>query len=212
MAESTALPMRLLGTAVAILALAGGVIGYRLLVPQRAAPELDGGIVYSAPRDTAPVQLLRHDGKPFQPAMVGKWTFAYFGYTYCPDVCPVSMTVLGEVSRQLAAQERAESTGFLFVTLDPGRDDLARLTEYTAFFGPRFDGVTGDPAVINQFATSVGVAYLPPSVKEETDYTVSHSDNIYLLDPTGRVAGVFRPPHHPDILLRYLDAISAQPE
>lgn len=121
------------------------------------------------------------DGKQVtQDAFRGHVTMLYFGYTFCPDVCPLVMqnvvTALGQ------AKEAGKQVRFLFTTVDPHRDTIKVLTGYTQAFGPQFTGLRGDANQLERLARRYRVAY---SVKPSPDpslYEVSHSDSIFVFD------------------------------
>jgi len=113
----------------------------------------------------------------------GKVVLLYFGYTYCPDICP---TTLAHVAQMLTPiDSSAKDVRVLFITVDPARDDLKTLKEYTANFGPEFVGLRGSPDALAALAKRYRVAY---SVKPDPDpakYVVSHSSALYAFDRDG---------------------------
>jgi protein SCO1/2 len=115
----------------------------------------------------------------------GKWLVIYFGYTFCPDVCPMTLTEIGDALDALGP--RAVAVRGLFVTIDPRRDTPSVLTEYLKSFDQRLIGLTGSPAQIAQAAKSFHVFY----ERRDTDdgnYSYDHSAFIYVLDPEARFA------------------------
>ena len=115
----------------------------------------------------------------------GKWLAVYFGYTFCPDVCPTTMMELAGALKVLGP--RADAAQVIFVTVDPQRDKPAVLAEYLKSFDPRFVGLAGSPAQIAAAARSFNVFY----ERNETDdgsYTYDHSSFICLVDPGGKLA------------------------
>ena len=113
----------------------------------------------------------------------GKVVLLYFGYTYCPDICP---TTLAHVAQALTPIDKsADNVRVLFVTVDPARDDLKTLRDYTANFGPEFVGLRGSPDELATLAKRYRVAY---SVKPDPDpakYVVTHSSALYAFDRDG---------------------------
>lgn len=181
--------------ALAILAFAIGVVSYRHLQRPPTPPEISGA-VYPIPRPAAEVSLLRQDGTSFVPATdIRHWSLAYFGYSYCPDVCPITMAVLAAAADRLAAELPGTRLDYLFISVDPERDTPERLSTYVPYFRADFVGITGDLVAINRLATSFGVVYLPPPTNAGQDYSVDHSDSLYLLQPGKGLRAVFRPPH-----------------
>ncbi len=117
----------------------------------------------------------------------------FFGYTYCPDICPLTLALLQEVYGQLAEADRAV-TQIVLVSVDPQRDTPARLREYLAYFNPDFVGLTGSEAALTEFSRQMGALFIKPDTSE-TYYTVDHSARIFLVGPTGATVALFSPPY-----------------
>jgi protein SCO1/2 len=113
----------------------------------------------------------------------GRWQLVYFGYTYCPDVCPATLSEIADALRALGPQARAVVP--LFVTLDPERDRPAVLRKYLAAFGPQFVGLTGTPAQIASVARAYHVYYAKQSLPDG-GYSIEHASAIYLIAPNGK--------------------------
>jgi len=131
----------------------------------------------------------------------GKWSFVFFGYTHCPDVCPTTLGVLGRAFKILEAESAiaAEIQG-IFISVDPQRDTPELLKEYATYFNKKFIGVTGSAAELEAFSRQIGVLYTihaKESGKPDDAYLVSHNSTIFLLDPQGRLHGRFPPPQTP---------------
>ena len=116
--------------------------------------------------------------------------------------------MLSAAARQVEQTPTGERLGYLFVSLDPTRDTSERLATYVPFFHDDLLGVTGDPVTINRLATSLGVLYTLPAPNSE-DYTIDHSDSLYLFQPGGGLRAVFRPPHSVDSLAADITAVVA---
>ncbi len=118
-----------------------------------------------------------------QSLLKGKWSAVYFGYTYCPDVCPTTLQMLGTVDRSLGA--RQQDFQVVFVTVDPARDTPSQLKLYLSngVFPPGAIGLTGTPEQIAQIAGAYGVYYQKQGTG--ADYSVNHSSAIYLMNPKG---------------------------
>lgn len=115
----------------------------------------------------------------------GKVAMLFFGYTSCPDVCPLSLAKIGACLSSLEAGQ-AQHVDALFVTLDPGRDTAERMHRYAEFFHPDIIGLTGARKEIDEVAARYGVAYeRKPSPESALGYTISHPDTILLLDGDG---------------------------
>ncbi len=119
----------------------------------------------------------------------GSVVLLYFGYTWCPDVCPTNLGFIAQALGQMTDAERSR-VRVLFVSVDPERDDLKRLADYAAFFAPEVSGVTGTPEQVARVAALYGAAYRRVAVQESVaGYLVDHSSYTYLVDPAGRLAG-----------------------
>jgi protein SCO1/2 len=119
----------------------------------------------------------------------GKLLLVYFGYTYCPDICPTSLAATSEGLKLLSPDEQAR-VAMIFVSVDPKRDTVARLKEYAEFFHPAIVGATGTPEVIAELAGRYGVFYAEQKVETAGDgYVVDHSADTYIVDPAGRLVG-----------------------
>lgn len=119
----------------------------------------------------------------------GKLVLLYFGYTYCPDVCPTSLAATSDGLRLLTPEEQAK-VAMIFVSVDPPRDTPARLKDYVAFFHPAIVGVTGTPDNIASIARRYGVFYAVQKVETAGGgYVVDHSADTYVVGPDGKLVG-----------------------
>ncbi|TDP49247.1 protein SCO1/2 [Zavarzinia compransoris] len=135
-----------------------------------------------------PFGLIDEDGKPVtEKSWPGKYLLVFFGFTYCPDVCPTTLAQMTEVLKDLGpAADRIQP---LFITVDPERDGAAELKNYTSSFDPRITGLTGDRSQIDAvLKTYRGVALRRG---EGEDYTMDHSTLVYLMGPDGRLKWIF---------------------
>ena len=130
------------------------------------------------------------DGKEVSGAdYKGKVTLLYFGYTFCPDICPTTLLNLTMVLKKLG--RLADDVRVLFVTVDPNRDTLQTLKQYTSAFAPQIDALRGTADQLAELAKRYRVAY---SVKPETrdhPYEVTHSSAVYVFDRSGQVRLLF---------------------
>ena len=147
----------------------------------------------TVPPDPAPVQHLRftltdHHGQPFSDReLAGRYALVYFGYTYCPDICPTELGFIHRLLTQLGpAGDRLTP---LFITIDPARDNAAVLAEYAPLFDPRLIGLTGPPEAVAAAAASVGAFFQRTDVvtKQPGFYLMDHSLSTYLIGPDGAV-------------------------
>lgn len=121
----------------------------------------------------------------------GKLILLYFGYTHCPDVCPLTLQRLKGAISNLGKQ--ADQVRILFVTVDPRRDSLAVLKKYTAFFGPQVLGLRGDKADLRKLTKMYRVTYGYDKPDASGNYNVSHSSAVYVFDRKGEARLLIRP-------------------
>jgi protein SCO1/2 len=115
----------------------------------------------------------------------GKVVLLYFGYTQCPDVCPLTLSNLSRVLAQMG--DKANDVEVLFVTVDPDRDTLPLLKDYTAAFGPQFVGLRGTPDQLAALAQRYRVSYSVTPATDTDPYTVTHGSAVYVFDQDGNI-------------------------
>ncbi len=144
-----------------------------------------------------PFSLVDQTGKAVtEQNFAGQWMLLYFGYTYCPDVCP---TELGTIAAAVdALGPLAEKVVPVLITIDPQRDTPAQLAEYVSRFHPRMQGLTGSQEQVADAARRYRVYYARVNRAEAAEYLMDHSSFVYLVGPDGRVRALFRPEAGPD--------------
>lgn len=115
----------------------------------------------------------------------GKIVMLYFGYTHCPDVCPITMARLAAAMRQLGTA--ADRVRIVFVSVDPARDTPSLLHRYVTAFDPHASGLTGTPDKIESLAKRYRVAYEAEKAKANGSYDVTHSSAVYIFDKSGHI-------------------------
>ncbi len=147
------------------------------------APELRG-TEYSEPRQTPQFALQDAQGEPVSlQDFRGKVIPIYFGYTFCPDVCPLTMANLARVQEQL--DDGGAQMQVLMITVDPQRDDPATVQNYVDSFHPTFVGLSGSPQQIAAAADPFGVFYQAVEGSEAIGYLVDHTARIFVIDKSG---------------------------
>jgi cytochrome oxidase Cu insertion factor (SCO1/SenC/PrrC family) len=154
-----------------------------------AAPAAIAAPTSTAPATGGPAVISGHftlnglDGQQVTDANYrGKWLLVYFGYTYCPDVCPTVLMRIGQALKELGSV--ADRIQPLFITVDPERDTAPHLAQYMAAFDSRIVGLRGDSAQIRDAARQFHVYYRARSLGNG-EYTVDHSSFVYVIAPDG---------------------------
>ena len=161
------------------------------------------------PRNLGSFNLMDSAGKEFLPKdFEGKWNMLFFGFTFCPDICPITMSMLSRIEKGLDIENQEKIRIFL-VTVDPDRDSPDQLKVYLENFSENFIGLTGGLDQIYNFATRVNAPFSPISNSKDPHYTVDHTGSIILINPEGNYAGFFRAPHNQDDIKKaILDIVS----
>jgi protein SCO1/2 len=182
---------------VAIVALVLGLTVNKVLNSKGQADPtvlLDAGIVLLPQSRSLPeLTMTNQDGQPQAvDQLKGKWSLLFFGYTFCPDICPATLAQVRQLQGQLPAQTQAQLQTIL-VTVDPARDTPEQLKKYLGFFDAGFIGLTGSLEDIQMLANAVSIPFIPADTSKE-NYTVDHSGNLVLVGPDGRQRGFIRAP------------------
>ena len=157
-----------------------------------AAARLMDDLMWGRARVGGPFTLVDHTGRTRSDAdFRGKFLLVYFGYTFCPDVCPTDLQQIGLAVDKLGTAGAAAQP--LFISVDPERDTTAVLAQYVALFHPRLIGLTGTPEQIQAAASAYKVYYARYKPPEGGDYVIDHTGFIYLMDGTGAFRGFFPP-------------------
>lgn len=160
-----------------------------------------------APKELPDFLLFNQDFKPLRRQdLQGQWTLLYFGYMNCPDVCPTTLSHLSRVMKSLKQSDVIPLPRVLFVSVDPWRDTPQKLKEYVRYFDPSFLAASADTPQLNILTNALQVIYYNNRNREDsTDYAVSHSDAVFLLDPLVRLRGYFKAPLNDDEMTRVLE-------
>jgi len=171
------------------------------------------GTLFDKAKPLEPFSLVDHHKQSFNAASFkGKWSFVFFGYTQCPDVCPQTMQILKAVSIEFDRQDNMpepskdtkgpkvdgyfSNTQFVFVTVDPARDTPDKLAKYVSYFGKNFIGLTGKNTQLDAITRQFGILHKVTPNKDPTKYQVDHGGNIILINPKGEYQAMFRYPHN----------------
>ena len=129
--------------------------------------------------------LTSHEGNEVKLSdFKGKAVLLFFGYSYCPDICPVTMGTLKTVTDNLG--EDGDKVQVLFITVDPQRDDVEKLQGYVPYFDESFIGLTGTPEEIDKVAEDYNAFYMKEEIEGESEYLMGHTSSVYLINPKGK--------------------------
>lgn len=209
----------MMATLVALSSATAGVAFWKI-TEARKHPVRASLIVLPESRVIADFALTDHHAQPFSLAELrDQWSLIFFGFTHCPDVCPTALYELQQVrnimKEKIHGNEKMDGEiampRILFISVDPERDTPENLQQYLSHFDPAFIGLTGEHEQLLPLTRQMGIAY---RIEEHADgalqYGVDHSAGILLINPAGRLHGVFPAPHHADkISADLLDVIEA---
>lgn len=160
-------------------------------------------------------QLTDQSGAVFAPPdLRGKWHFVFFGFTSCPDICPLSMAALEAFYRELQARGEDSDVGVIMVSVDPLRDTPEIMGNFVSSYHPDFIGLTGEYPQIAGLAEQLFFAFAGPQehggAHGSDDYIVQHSDYIAVVDPQGRYRGIVHAPHNGERLMQAFLSLSTE--
>ncbi len=198
---------RILIAVVAVATLTLGTVA-SYVVPRPQPPTIDG-LLWPQSKALTAFVLEDHHRKAFTlDRLTGRWTLLFFGYTHCPDVCPVILSMLKNAIALMG--ESGADVGppqVVFVSVDPERDTLEHMAAYVGTFHPEFLGVTGSDADLEAFARQLGVLIMHDEPEADGHYLVDHTAAVFLIDPRGHLVALFQAPHAAETLARDIPRI-----
>lgn len=180
-----------------VLALAGGLLAAIYVAPpQVQQPQFAS--FYPQPRVLKDFNLKNQRGELIGlEELQNKWTLAFVGYTFCPDICPTTLAELKRIYPELQTIEADNPIQVLFISVDPKRDSVARLNEYIQFFNPEFIAASAKHKVLFPLVRSMGMMYAIEDSTDDDNYLVGHSGAVVIINPQGQVIGRFKPELEP---------------
>ncbi|HEY4135559.1 MAG TPA: SCO family protein [Alphaproteobacteria bacterium] len=173
-----------------------------------AAPGATNNAVLRLPAGTdlgGPFNLVDQDDRPVTDAtFAGKFMLIYFGFTYCPDVCPTEMQTMATAIDELGPS--GDKVQPMLISVDPERDRPSQLKDYVAAFHPRMMGLTGTDEQIAAVAKAYRVYYSKNAPDADGAYNVDHTSFVYLMGPDGKLRSVFRGGASPELMVAELKA------
>ncbi|TDV52890.1 protein SCO1/2 [Pseudomonas graminis] len=181
----------------AIVALVLGLTVYRVLSGPDQGDQtalIDAGIILlPQSRNVPDLSLTDQDGQSVSLSQLkGKWTMLFFGYTFCPDICPTTLAQLRQIKSELPS-EAVGKLRIVLVSVDPDRDTPEQLKQYLGYFDKQFLGLRAPVDTLQKLANAVSIPYIPADTRKP-GYTVDHSGNLALLGPDGTQRGFIRAP------------------
>ncbi|WP_055128751.1 SCO family protein [Pseudomonas mediterranea] len=156
---------------------------------------IDAGIILLPQARTLPdVKMTDQDGQPVAvDGLKGKWSLLFFGYTFCPDICPTTLAQLRQIKSELP-KEAVDKLQIVLVSVDPNRDTPKQLKQYLGYFDPQFKGLTASSIEdLQKLANAVSIPFIPADTSKP-NYTVDHSGNLAVIGPDGTQRGFIRAP------------------
>ncbi len=152
--------------------------------------------LFPDPKPLTAFAFTDHENRVFDLSRLkGKWSFLFFGYTHCPDICPMTLAILARAHEDIVKSTvGAKDVQFVFISVDPNRDTASKLRQYVTYFDTSFLGVTGDSAQLGNLAGQLGAAYQVAITAGVENYPVYHTAAVFLVDPRARYHAVFAPP------------------
>ncbi len=173
---------------VAVSVMTVGFLGKEVAKPEDAT-------LLPEPRPLPDFTLTSTSGEPFGPeAFRGRYSLVFFGFTNCPDVCPLTLQILADVRAELKERSLAPPE-VVFVSVDPDRDDQERITRYLGYFDATMTGLGGSSRKLKPLLEFFGVGVHVMSSNDQ-DYTVTHSSAVFMVNPAAEYVAVFSSPEN----------------
>lgn len=158
-------------------------------------PGLTNAVLYpGSMRELPEFELTDSDDRAFDKARLsGKWNFVFFGYTRCPDICPMTLQTMQGIAEHLEGEDAAR---FIFVSVDPERDDTRQLKSYVKYFNPDFLALSGPHRELKKLTRAMDASYNRYRLPEVPGFDyINHSASIYLVSPDARLYALLPAPH-----------------
>ncbi len=177
-----------------MLSISAGAVAFSYLSTPLPLPEY--ALYYQEPREIQAFTFIDEENQPFTPKQLeAKWSLVFLGYTSCPDVCPTTLQNLHFIYDDLTTI--AKNSQVLFVTADPKRDNIEKLSQYINYFNKNFKALRAEHDVLFPFSRDLGLMYAINSTESDAKiYGVDHSASLVLINPAGRIAAIFKPEHN----------------
>lgn len=181
--------------AILVLALAA-LLAMLTTVSRNDPPSVMNATLLPEPKAIADFALFDDQGMAFdRAALRGRWTLLFFGFTHCPDVCPLTLQQLASARDELLQQGQAPLPDIVFISVDPDRDSQATLAAYVSHFGEGIRGASAELPALQQFTSDLGIFFRREPGPMES-YQVSHSAAVLLVNPRGELHAILSAPQN----------------
>jgi len=186
-------PRNLFIVGVALFAIVTGAwLSYRVMSPP---PMPRTATVLPAGAELPNFSLIDQDGAAIgRDVFRGQWDLVFFGFTHCPDICPLTLQILATAKQQLAENGQDPLPRIVLVSVDPERDTPELMAQYVAYFGADNLGITGELDELRKLTNGLGIFFEKAAVDGD-NYSVNHSAVVLLINPDGQFHAVFGTPH-----------------
>lgn len=170
--------------------------------------QANGALLFETARKLPEFTLLNDKGETVDASWFkGQWDIVFFGYTFCPDICPTTLATLKQYYEQQPPEVQREMR-IVLASVDPARDTASQLSQYLAYFHDDFRGVSGEFLEVHRFATALGAPFNKVPGGGE-NYLVDHSGNVAIVNPNGHFVGILKAPLSVEQIERVLPTFKA---
>jgi protein SCO1/2 len=200
-------PRKIFIAAIAVIAIATGTwLSFKVASPP---PAPNVATILPAGNELPEFSLLDHTGAAIgRDVFEGNWDLVFFGFTHCPDICPLTLQVLAEAKNKLTAAGFEPLPRIVLISVDPERDTPEKLSQYVGYFGDGNLGITGDLEEIRKLTNGLGIWFEKSGDGE--DYSVDHGAAVLVMDPQGQFRALFSAPHKAENYVHDLPIIMSQ--
>jgi len=186
----------------------GAWLSYQLVVPP-AMPRT--ATVLPATAELPEFSLLdQHGNSVGRDAFAERWSLVFFGFTNCPDICPLTLQVLANARQKLSDAGHSPLPQIVLISVDPERDTPGVLAEYVGYFGGDILGLTGDIEELRKLTGAIGI-FFDKSFTDDGNYSVNHSAVVLVFNPRAEFHALFSAPHEVDNFIHDLPLIMSEP-
>ena len=191
-----------------VVGLGAGLLAWQNTNDEPAA--IETATLLPQPIELPEFSLVDQDGNPADRGFFsGQWDLVFFGFTHCPDICPMTLQTLATARRTLAEGGAAELPRIVLVSVDPERDTPEALKTYIGYFGDDVAGLTGSEPALRELTDGLGI-FFQRLASDDDNYPVDHSAVVLVVNPAGQFTAMFSTPHKPSAFVNDLPGIMAR--